>query len=84
MEDNAFMLRELRLVKLQLKNMQEKEKSKEFTQTWENNVTPDTHDPILRVRSMLEKPKQWDATMEYMLGRRRKQQEKLQRVHWGN
>ena len=66
MEDNAFMLRELRLVKLQLKNMQEKEKSKEFTQTWENNVTPDTHDPISRVRSMLEKPKQCDATMEYI------------------
>jgi len=65
-EDNAFILRELRLVQLQMKNMQEKEKSREFTQTWENNVTPDTYDPITRVRNMLEKPKQYDATMEYI------------------
>ena len=53
-------------MQLQLKNMQEKERSREFMQTWENNVTPDTHDPITRVRSMLEKPKQCDATIEYI------------------
>ena len=65
-EDNAYLLREMRLLKLQLQNMQDKEKSKDFTQTWENNVTPETHDPISRVRNMLEKPQKCDVTMEYI------------------
>ena len=62
----ADLMQEMRLMKLQMQNMQDKEKSKDFTQTWENNVTPETHDPILRVRNMLEKPKKCDATMEYI------------------
>ena len=49
-----------------MQSMQDKEKSKDFTQTWENNVTPETHDPISRVRTMLEKPKKYDDTMEYI------------------
>ena len=32
-EDNAYLLREMRLLKLQVQSMQEKEKSKDFTQT---------------------------------------------------
>ena len=65
-EDNSYLLREMKLLKLQMQSMQEKERSKDFTQTWENNVTPETHDPISRVRTMLEKPKKYDATMEYI------------------
>ena len=65
----ADLMQEMRLMKLQMQNMQDKEKSKDFTQTWENNVTPvtpETHDLISRVRNMLEKPKKCDATMEYI------------------
>ena len=64
--DNELLLQEVRLLKLQVQSMQDKEKSKDFTQTWENNANPETHDPISRVKTMLEKPKKYDATMEYI------------------
>jgi len=60
------LMQEIRLMKLKVQNMEDKERSKDFTQTWENNATPETHDPISRVRNMLEKPKKCDVNMEYI------------------
>ena len=65
-EDNAYLLQEVRLLKLQMQSMQDKERSKDFTQTEENNVTLDIYNPIKRVRNMLEKPKRDDYNMEYI------------------
>ena len=35
----------------------EKEKNQSYMQTWENNVTLESHDPIAKVPAMLERSK---------------------------
>ena len=79
----ADLMQELRLMKLQMQNMQDKEKSKDFTQTWENNVTPETHDPISKVRKRNRRNVMLPWSI-YNAWRRREQREMLQRVLWGN
>ena len=43
-------------------NAQQKEESKVYAKTWEDNAVPETHDPIAK----LERPKQVDGTLDYL------------------
>ena len=46
--------------------MEQKDKDKSFTQTWQESATPETKDPIGRVVAILERPKVEDAQEVYV------------------
>ena len=46
--------------------MKTKNENQSYMQTWEKNVTLETHDPIARVQAMLEQSKKRDVTQRCM------------------
>ena len=48
------------------KDIEAKDKEREFTQTWVNNVEPEIHDPISRVQTMLEEEKKTNGEQFYL------------------
>ena len=48
------------------RDIEAKDKGREFAQTWENNVEPEIHDPISRVQAMLEEEKKTDGEQFYL------------------
>ncbi|MBZ5782059.1 hypothetical protein, partial [Klebsiella aerogenes] len=43
-----------------------KAENRSYIQTWENDVTADTQDPMAHVKAMLEQPKLRDETQDYL------------------
>ena len=52
--------------KSKLADIEQKDKDKSFTQTWQESATPETQDPIGRVVARLECPKVEDAQEVYV------------------
>ena len=71
----------------ELQTVKQKEESKAYAQTWENNVTLETHDPIARVTGMLEQIKKTDETQGYpemLCGELRKENARIYPKYDGN
>ena len=71
----------------ELQTVKQKEESKAYAQTWENNATLETHDPIARVTGMLEQNKKTDETQGYpemLCGELRKENTRIYPKYDGN
>ena len=49
---------------MKVNKAQQIEESKVYAKTWEENATPETHDPIARVVVKLEKQKKLDRSLK--------------------